>query len=77
MFDPRDSAYAVNLTYDRHIIGREKRAPHRVFKRDFAGHIICMSVCLVCQINCVGGITLPARMLKVIFGRYNTGQRGI
>ena len=30
---------------------------------------ICMSVCLVCQINCVGGITWPMRMLKVIFGR--------
>ena len=27
---------------------------------------ICVSV--VCQINCVGGITWPTRMLKVIFG---------
>ena len=31
---------------------------------------IFMSVCLVCQINCVGGITWPTRMLKVIFGQY-------
>ena len=36
---------------------------------------IYMSVCwyvgmsVVCQINCVGGITWPTRMLKVIFGR--------
>ena len=28
---------------------------------------VCMSV--VCQINCVGGIMHPTRMLKVIFGR--------
>ena len=34
-----------------------------------------MSVCryvgmsVVCQINCVGGITWPTHMLKVIFGR--------
>ena len=31
--------------------------------------LVYMSVCLVCQINCVGGITQPTRMLKVIFGR--------
>ena len=30
---------------------------------------ICMSVCLVCQINCVGRITWPTCMPKVIFGR--------
>ena len=30
---------------------------------------ICRLVCLACQINCVGGIKDPARMLKVIFGR--------
>ena len=30
---------------------------------------VYMSVCLVCQINCVGGITWPTRMLKVIFGQ--------
>ena len=30
---------------------------------------IYVSVCLVCQINCVGGMTWPTRMLKVIFGR--------
>ena len=32
--------------------------------------VLCMSVCVVCQINCVGRITLPTRMLKVIFGRW-------
>ena len=34
--------------------------------------LVMLSVCrmsVVCQINCVGGITLPTRMLKVIFGR--------
>ena len=30
---------------------------------------VYMSVCLICQINCVGGITWPTLMLKVIFGR--------
>ena len=33
---------------------------------------LVLSVCrmsFVCQINCVGGITWPMRMLKVIFGR--------
>ena len=31
-------------------------------------YVVCrMSV--VCQINCVGGITWPTRMLKVILGR--------
>ena len=35
---------------------------------------ICIYICIYvgmsrCQINCVGGITLPTRMLKVIFGR--------
>ena len=32
------------------------------------------SVCrmsVVCQINCVGGITWPTRMLKVFWGRLN------
>ena len=31
--------------------------------------VCCMSV--VCQINCVGGITWPMRMLKVFWGRLN------
>ena len=30
---------------------------------------LVMSVCFVCQINCVGGITSPTCMLKVILGR--------
>ena len=28
-----------------------------------------VSMSFVCQINCIGGITLPTRKLKVIFGR--------
>ena len=44
-------------------IGRAKRAPHWGVQSRFRVIyyimyiIICMSVCLVCQINCVGGIT--------------------
>ena len=33
-----------------------------------------LSVCrmsVVCQINCVGGITWPTRMIKVFWGRLN------
>ena len=38
--------------------------------REISIEHVCMSVCLVCtKINCVCGITLPTRMLKVIFGR--------
>ena len=36
--------------------------------------IYMLSVCrmsVVCQINCVGGITWPTRMLKVFWGRLN------
>ena len=32
-------------------------------------YVCCMSV--VCQINCVGGITWPKRILKVLLGRLN------
>ena len=35
-------------------------------------YIYMLSVCrmsVVCQINCVGGITWPTRKLKVILGR--------
>ena len=40
-------------------IGRAKRAPHWGVQSRFRVIYIyiCMSVCLVCQINCVGGIT--------------------
>ena len=55
------------------LVGRAKRAPHWGVQSRFCVIYICiyvyMSVCLVCQINCVGGITLPTRMLKVIFGQ--------
>ena len=33
-------------------------------------YVVGMSV--VCQINCVGGITWPTRMLKVFGGEVNT-----
>ena len=39
------------------LVGREKRAPHCGVQSRFRVIYICMSVCLVCQINCVGGIT--------------------
>ena len=39
------------------IIGREKRAPHWGVQSRFRVIYIMLSVCLVCQINCVGGIT--------------------
>ena len=32
---------------------------------------MCVCVSVVCQINCVGGITWPTRMLKVILGGKN------
>ena len=32
---------------------------------------VCRSMSVVCQINCVGGITWPTRMLKVFLGRLN------
>ena len=37
-------------------------------------YVVGMSVCrksVVCQINCIGGITWPTRMLKVFWGRLN------
>ena len=55
------------------VIGRAKRAPHwGVQSRFRVIYIYMLSVCrmsVVCQINCVGGITWPTRMLKVILGR--------
>ena len=51
------------------IIGRAKRAPHwGVQSRFRVIYIYMLSVCcmsVVCQINCLGGITWPTRMLKV------------
>ena len=32
---------------------------------------VCWSMSVVCQINCVGGITWPTCKLKVFFGRLN------
>ena len=51
--------------------GRAKRAPHWGVQSRFRViyiYIYMLSVCcmsVVCQINCVGGITWPTRMLKV------------
>ena len=50
----------------------ERSEPHTgVFNRDFVfycRYVVCrMSV--VCQINCIGGMTWPTRTLKVFFGR--------
>ena len=43
------------------LIGRAKRAPHwgvqSRFRVIYVYIYVYMSVCLVCQINCVGGIT--------------------
>ena len=39
------------------LVGRAKRAPHCGVQSRFRVIYVCMSVCLVCQINCVGGIT--------------------
>ena len=58
--------YVANKQY----IGRAKRAPHWGVQSRF--RVIYVSVgmsVIICQINCVGGITCPTRMLKVIFGR--------
>ena len=59
------------------IIGRAKRAPHWGVQSRFRMiYVVCMSyvICRMsveCQINCVGGITWPTRMLKVFRGRLN------
>ena len=39
------------------VIGRAKRAPHWGVQSRFRDIYIMLSVCLVCQTNCVGGIT--------------------
>ena len=39
------------------LVGRAKRAPHWGVQSRFRVIYVYMSVCLVCQINCVGGIT--------------------
>ena len=51
------------------IIGRAKRAPHWGVQSRF--RVVCRSVCMsvVCQINCVGGITCgPRACSKSFFG---------
>ena len=37
----------------------------------FLVYIYVVGMSVVCQINCVGGITWPSRMLKVFWGRLN------
>ena len=48
------------------LVRRAKRAPHWGVQSRF--HMIYKGMSVVCQINCVGRITWPTRMLKVIFG---------
>ena len=69
----RDSHYASR----DFVIGRAKRAPHWGVQSRFRVIYVCIyvymlsvrrSMSVVCQINCVGGITWPTRMLKVFFG---------
>ena len=48
------------------LIGRAKRAPHWGVQSRFRVIYIYRGMSVVCQINCVGGITWPTRMLKVI-----------
>ena len=54
------------------LIGRAKRAPHWGVQSRFRVIYIYMSVCrmsVVCQINCVGGITCgPRACSKSFFG---------
>ena len=49
-------------------------APHRCsieISRDICCRYVVSRMSVVCQINCVGGITCPTRMLKVFWGRLN------
>ena len=39
--------------------------------RDICCRYVVCRMSVVCQINCVGGITCPTRMLKVFWGRLN------
>ena len=58
------------------LIGRAKRAPHWGVQSRFrviyiyicCRYVVCL-MSVVCQINCLGGITWPMRMLKVFWGR--------
>ena len=69
----------VHVTYNVvRVIGRAKRAPHWGVQSRFCVIYICiiyvyMSVCLVCQINCVGGITWTkhAHAQSLFFWRLN------
>ena len=77
-FDPSDSAYAVSLTYDRHmhISNWASEASHTLgcsieISRDICCRYVVCRMSVVCQINCVGGITWLTRMLKVFWGRLN------
>ena len=61
----------------RPIIGRAKRAPHWGVQSRFrviyvVGMSVCRNMSVVCQINCVGGITCgPRACSKSFFLRLN------
>ena len=59
------------------VVGRAKRAPHWGVQSRFQMLSVCQSMSVVCQINCVGGITWPTRMLKVFWGRLTSDTRVI
>ena len=65
----RNCLHAAHMLY---IIGRAKRAPHWGVQSRFRVIYIYMPVCrmsVVCQINCVGGITYgPRACSKSFFG---------
>ena len=62
---------------EKAIIGRAKQAPHWGVQSRFRMLSVCRSMSVVCQINCVGGITWPTRMLKVFWGRLTSDTRVI
>ena len=69
-----NAALTVAATSNNLIIGRAKRASHwgvqsrfRVIYIYVYTLSVCRSMSVVCQINCVGGITWPTRILKVFF----------
>ena len=67
--------HTTDIRYTDNIIGRAKRAPHwcslEILYIVGMSDVVCRSMSVICQINCVGGIMWPTRMLKVFLGRLN------